>query len=58
MSGMRAAMIIAGLLMVVAALFTWFRGPKGAEAPAEDFLDEFQVDADFGDTGLVGVPRA
>jgi EmrB/QacA subfamily drug resistance transporter len=57
-SGMRAAMLIAASLMVVAALFTWFRGPKGAEAPAEDVLDDFAVDADFGDTGLVGASGA
>jgi predicted MFS family arabinose efflux permease len=57
-SGMRAAMLIAASLMVVAALFTWFRGPKGSEVLAEDVLDDLAVDADFGDTGLVGASGA
>jgi hypothetical protein len=57
-SGMRAAMLIAASLMVVAALFTWFRGPKGSEVTAEDVLDDLAVDADFGDTGLVGASGA
>lgn len=54
-SGMRAAMVIAAALVVIAALYTWFAGPK-EEVVAADALDEYATDTDFGDSGLVGVP--
>ena len=53
-------MVIAASLMVAAALFTWFRGPRGTEAVAEDAITDLDTDlaTDFGDSGLIGAPGA
>lgn len=53
-SGLRSAVIVGGLLMVVGGLFTWFRGPAANELPADDLEFEPEFDAELEVAALAG----